>query len=71
VAATKIRAPTAIPIIAPIGKPVLGVGVTASDDVAGREVVVWDEVLVLDGKEEVVSADNVDIEDEVVVITSI
>jgi len=45
--------------------------VAASDDVVGREVVVWDEVLVLDGKEEVVSADNVDIEDEVVVITSI
>ena len=70
-AATRVRAPTAIPIMAPIGKPGLGVGVAASDDVAGREVVVWDEVLVLDGKEEVVSADNVDIEDEVVVITSI
>ena len=60
--------PNTIPIIAPIDRAV-------SDDVGGREVVAWDEKLVLEGREEVVSVERVigvDIaDDEVVVITSI
>ena len=70
-ATAKIITPNIIPIMASLGKPVLGEGAAASDDVAGREVVVWDGGLVLDGKEEVVSTDNVDVEDEVLAIISI